>query len=341
MIFEVKLNQKKKLEFETLNFMDIKRFGEVIGLSHNNQANEKHLEEILSSMIGESIFQDYLVFGRERRYQKEADIFAINEDGDLVIFELKVNGQYDRSKLLQIMDYAAIFSKWGYKEIHEHYQKSNKTTDEFYQKFKDKFPDGISKNKFNRRQKMIIISNSSEKSISSAVEYWKRQGIEIEEYFYRFYKIDNQFLFEITTDNFAPEDSQNAWINTNLKYDKDAYKDMIKNHKASAYGDRANTITDNMKNGYIFLYHNGCGIIGAGIGTNQIINQVTNGEEEKYIKLKNFIHGCNDDGKIIKYINPKELKKLLDQDFYFANTKISLDKLKSEKLYEKCLNIFQ
>lgn len=339
MIFEVKLNEQKNLEFETLNFMDIRKFGDAIGLTSDNQANEKYLEEILSSMIGESIFQDYLVFGRERSFQKEADIFAINEDGDLVIFELKVDGQYDRSKVLQVMDYAAIFSKWGYKEINEHYKKCMRTSEEFLSKFEEKFPDGVSKDKFNRRQKMIIISNSSEKSISSAVEYWKRQGIDIEEYFYRFYKINNEFLFEITTDNFATEDSQNCWINTNSKYDKDAYKDMIINQKAAAYGDRANVITESMKNGYIFLYHNGYGIIAAGIGKNLI--KENNKEEEKYIKLKNFIHGCDDEGKIIKYIEPKELKYILEQDFYFPNTKIALDKKKAELLYKICKDRFQ
>lgn len=123
MIFEVGLNDEKKMKFDTLNYTNIKSFGEAIGLKEGYSINEKALETIISNMIGETIFQEYLVFGRERNFQKEADIYAVNEDGDLIIFELKVDGHYDRSKVLQVMDYAALYSKWSYKEINEFYKK--------------------------------------------------------------------------------------------------------------------------------------------------------------------------------------------------------------------------
>jgi hypothetical protein len=307
------------------------------------QANEKDLEGIISKMVGENIFQDFLVFGRERSFQKEADIYAVNEDGDVVIFELKVDGHYDRSKVLQVMDYAAIYSKWGYEDIDNFYKKDPKNSKDFIEVFKEKFSNDLDKSKFNRRQKMIIISSSSEKSISSAISYWQRQGIDIQEYFYRFYKVNDEFLFEITTDNFAIPDSQHCWINTNRTYEQEAYKDMITNEKASAYWDRSNAITDSMKNGYIFLYHNGCGVIAAGKGTNKI-DVVPEGEniKEKSIKLKDFIHGCDadNDHNIINFISPYELKKEFEQDFYFASTKVALDKEKAKKLYELCKKKF-
>lgn len=346
MIFEVGLNKEQnEIRFETLNYMDINSFSKSVGMNGSNEGNEKHLEEILSDMIGETIFQDYLVFGRERNYQKEADIYAINEDGDLVIFELKVNGHYDRSKVLQVMDYAALHSKWNYKKINEFYKKSLTSEREFCDVFSEKFPERVQEEKFNRRQKMIIISNSSDKRISSAITYWKNQGIDIEEYFYRFYEVDGKYLFEITTDNFATPDSQNCWINTNITYDPTAYRDMVEKEKASAYWDRSNVITDSMGNGYIFLYHNGYGIIAAGKATKKINileDQKTGEIKEKNIELKNFIHGCdvNNDYKIIKSINPAELKMELEQDFYFASTKVALDKVKAKKLYELCKKKF-
>lgn len=56
------------------------------------------------------------------------------------------------------------------------------------------------------------------------------------------------------------------------------------------------------------------------------------GVEEKKIKLKNFIHGCDEDFKI-KKISPKKLKEKLGQNFYFANTKVTLTEKKPKELY--------
>lgn len=102
---------------------------------------------------------------------------------------------------------------------------------------------------------------------------------------------------------------------------------MILNSKASAYGDRSEVIGEWMSNTNIFLYHNGWGIIAGGIGTKTIKLQHNGINEEKYIKLRDFVHGVNiTNGKIEKYISPSQIKDLLGQNFYFASTIVSLSK---------------
>lgn len=67
--------------------------------------------------------------------------------------------------------------------------------------------------------------------------------------------------------------------------------------------------------------------------------------EAKFYKLWTMqqysLNGCDKDGKIIKYIEPKELKQILEQDFYFPNTKIALDKKKADLLYKECKERFK
>ena len=349
MIFRVNKTEDNQLQMKHQDYMDIKTFGKEIGLKDDYSANEKDLEELITTMIGEEIFQDYLVIGNERKYQPEADIYAINEEGDLVLFELKVHGHYDRGKVLQVMDYASKYSRWDYERMNDFFKKSQVYKKiyggkkELEEVFKEKFPDGVGKEKFNRKQKMIIVSNYSDKDISSAISYWQDRGIDIEEYFYRFYKIGDEFLFEVSNDTFAIQDSQHCWINTNKTYFPEACREMIKEGKASAHADRKEVITDTMKGGYIFLYHNGYGIIGAGIATNQITTFYNENLDvfEKKIILKNFIHGCDENFEIKKHISPAELKEEFNQSFYFANTKVTLSEEKSKKLYELCKKKFK
>lgn len=341
MIFKVEL-KGDKLNVQPKKYMNIKTFGKEIGLKGDYSTNEKDLEKLITSMIGEEIFQDYLVIGNERPYQPEADIYAVNEDGDLVLFELKVHGHYDRSKVLQVMDYASKYSRWDYLKMNDFFQISNETTEDLHARFLEKFPDGVSKEKFNRKQKMIIISNYSDKDISSAISYWQDQGVDIEEYFYRFYKVGDEFLFEISNDTFATQSSQHCWINTNKTYFPKACKEMVEEGKASAHGDRKEVITDSMKNGYIFLYHNGFGIIGAGKGTDKIDNFYNENLDvfEKKIKLKEFIHGCDENYEVKRCISPSRLKETFKQSFFFANTKVALNEAIAKKLYELCKKEF-
>lgn len=305
--------------------------------------NEKDLENYLKTAIGDLLFPEYLVFGNERAFQNEADIFAVNSNGDLIIFELKVNGQYDRGKIYQALSYAQHFSFWRYREMNTHYNKCFGDVS-LIDAFEEHFGFKIDLNEFNKNQKIIVISHSSSNSINEISKYWNNKGIEIEEYYYRFYQIDNKKYFELSNELFFPQNSYNCWINTCVKYFPKAYLDMIKNQKASAYGDRRGIIGDWLNKSNIFLYHNGYGIIAAGKGTATIKDYYNEeiGENEKYIKLNNFITGLNmSNGKIVNSISPKSIKELLERDFYFPNTMVTLSEDESEKLYQECQEKFK
>lgn|GEM_PF-5641631 len=72
--------------------------------------NEKYLENYLKETIGDILFPEYLIFGNERAFQREADLFAVNNAGDLIVFELKVGGHYDRGKTYQALSQTITMS---------------------------------------------------------------------------------------------------------------------------------------------------------------------------------------------------------------------------------------
>lgn len=306
--------------------------------------NEKNLEKSLSANIGNVIFPELFVFGNERNFQREADIFAIDQDGNLVVIELKVSGEYDRGKIYQALDYAQIFSNWQFEDMNAHYKKCYpKHSLDLSEAFQNHFGFNLDKHKFNRKQKIIVISNGSSIQTRAVSKYWSNKGIDIEEYYYRIYKIGDEKFFELSNELYVQQSTNHCWINTCEKWYPGAYLEMIKNQKASTYGDANWIINESMKSSYIFLYLNGKGIIASGIGTANIKTSPSNEkyDEERYVSLREFNHGVNiETGNIEKSISAAEIKELLKQDFWFATTRVCLSQENAEKLFKRSNELF-
>jgi len=296
--------------------------------------NEKRLETILKHLIGDVIFPELLAFGNERSLQREADLFAVGSKGELVVIEIKVGGLYDEQKIYQVMQYAQSFSHWRYDEMNDQYRKCfPSAAGSLMDRFGEHFGYRIETSEFNSRQKMIVISNSSSPRTVSAAGYWHLLGIDIKEYFYRFYQVGNESMLEISGELCAPSAAGHCWVNTDRTCFSTAYLDMVKNRKAAAHGDRGCVIGQWMERG----------IIGAGRGTARIsegFNQELD-VEERSIALKDFVHGVDlQTGAILRSISAPRLKQLFAQDFYFANIIVSLPKEGARQLYQECGSLF-
>jgi len=306
--------------------------------------DEKALENYLKEIIGDILFPEYFVFGNERSFQREPDLFAVNNNGDLVVFELKVDGHYDRGKIYQALSYAQHFSYWRYLQMNDHFKKCFRDGRELIDAFEDHFGYKIDLNEFNKRQRTIVISHSSSENTGAVTKYWKQLGVDIEEYYYRCYKVAGKSYFELSNELFIPQNSYNCWINTCRTHFPCAYLDMVKHRKAATYGDRRVIIGDWLKKSYVFLYHNGYGIIGVGKGTATIKNELNKdfNEEERSIKLNQFISGVNTDSrKICNSLNTNKIRAILERDVYFANSIVTMSEGEAETLFEECKKIFK
>jgi len=85
---------------------------------------EKDLEGILADHLLDVLFEDSALMPifRERPMQAEADIYALNRDGDLIIFELK-RGFAGADAMLQVLRYAQVAGQWTFNKLEEQYKK--------------------------------------------------------------------------------------------------------------------------------------------------------------------------------------------------------------------------
>lgn len=81
MLYKLHKNKEKFDSIEPMPFKDLSSFGHL----------EKDLEILIADNILSVLFEDsgFMPIFQERVYQAEADIYALNELGELVIFELK------------------------------------------------------------------------------------------------------------------------------------------------------------------------------------------------------------------------------------------------------------
>jgi len=75
---------------------------------------------------------------QERQYQAEADIYALNEKGELIIFELK-RGAAGEGAVHQALRYAQDAGQWSYANLQKKYQKYTGIEIELTQAHQDAF----------------------------------------------------------------------------------------------------------------------------------------------------------------------------------------------------------
>jgi hypothetical protein len=228
--------------------------------------------------------------------------------------------------------------------MNNHFKKCFKIGKELIDAFEEHYGYKIDLNEFNKRQRSIVISHDSSKDTDAVTKYWKKSGVAIEEYYYRFYEVAGKRYFELSNELFFPQNSYNCWINTCKTHFPNAYLDMVKHKKAATYEGRRGIIGEWLNKSYVFLYHNGYGIIGVGRGTSTIKDELNKdlGVEERLIKLNHFISGVDvDSEEILQSLAPSKIKETLERDFYFPNSIVPMSEDDAKKLLEECKKIFK
>ncbi len=297
------------------------------------QGREKDLENLLATYL-EDLYaeggQSFMPIFQERAMQEEADIFALNAQGDLVIFELK-RGNAGRGAVEQIMRYAERFGKRDYDQLNSMYKTYiNDGNAELKKAHADAFelPAPLSDEAFNRKQKLLIVGNSADSDLRNAVDYWKNQGVDIDFLPYRFYRIGDEFYFEFFAKPYDfhmnPRDKKGIMFDTNLSWSPDNEKCMLERGHIEAYGDAKWAVNSFSKGDYALFYSKGRGVIAIG--------KITSLEAKELPDVKDANDGLYHEVKMIvpqnvsgsdgynQSLYPYEIKTLLNQGFYFART---------------------
>ena len=308
------------------------------------QKREKDLENLLADHLLEVLCEDepLMPIFQERQLQAEADIYALNTAGDLVIFELK-RGVADTNAVLQAIRYSQDAGQWLYPELqrrYDDYPKKDISTTDLQTAHREAFQleSALPEASFNRRQHLYVVGSAANEGLIRAIDYWKKQGLSVEFFPYRIYKIQGQRYFEFFSFPYDrhrnPAIIKGVLFDTNQSYDEDAIWEMMEKARVAAYGNIKHVIEYLNREDIVFYWHKGVGVIAAAKVTGPPRSDDDN--EEMYRDVEFLTSVPSRDKGIQRAMTAAQVSQVTGSTFFWARTiKVPyLDWGKSETLLD-------
>jgi len=186
--------------------------------------------------------EELLPIAQSRHRQEEPDLLALDERGQLFIFEIKVWESHSEN-LLQALRYGQRFGAYEYAELDQHFRRFDETGRSRSEAHRAKFGVMLAETEFNCKQVFVILANGLDFRTRQAVQYWRSSGLDVRPWVYRAYpdrEREEFFLLEIgrfaVKDNPYDDVAAGFYIlNTNCGNDTADHEDMLQNRKAAAY----------------------------------------------------------------------------------------------------------
>lgn len=253
-------NHPPELSLTPVAFKDFSHFGHL----------EKQLEDLIARNILNVLFEEsgLMPIFQERSYQAEADIYALNEHGELFIFELKRTAA-GVDAVQQLLRYAQEAGRWSFAQLQAKYQGYIQQQHCLLKAHQEAFQleHCLDPKQFNRRQKLLVIGSAAEDSLVESVDYWQRQGVAIEFLPYRVYEIGAEQYFEFFTwphdRHTNPQMAKGVLFDTNRSWDEQAIWYMFENHRVAAFGEAKSCIVAIHPGDVVFFSHRHLGVVAA------------------------------------------------------------------------------
>lgn len=315
MLFKISNDTLEPQRFEDLSTLGGKR--------------EKDLENMLAEHLFDILFADepLMAIFQERAMQSEPDVVAMDAQGDLTLFELKL-GQAERGALGQLFGYVDAVRTWDHDTIErklKNYRakRGEPMTGGLQEAHRDAFGLDVvlPKSSFNRHQRMVVVGSAADEELRGSITYWKTKGLDVDFMPYRVYKIGEEHYFEFFAKPYDhrvnPGDEKGVMFDTNKTYIPTSFADMVQGKKISAYGTVKHYAGFVNKGDIVFYSHRGAGIVAAARVTSS--KPLANGPDELYHRVEFLTPEPTD------FVNPEalsfaEVKQLLNKGFYWART---------------------
>ena len=314
------------------------KFDSIEPIGFEGFPKEKHLEDLIAENLFDVLFEgnDLMPIKQERAWQPEADIYALNRNGDVVVFELKRDAA-GKGALHQALRYCEKVAHSNFDKRQDWYRAYKKNPELDLQRehqisFDLEHP--MDRTKFNTNQHLIIVGSASDNELALNVDYWKSKGISIAFIPYRIYTIGGDSYFEFFSlpydQHHNPKEAKGVLFDTNLSYIKEGIWYMCENNRVAAFGSIKSIVHSFKKGDVAFLYHVGQGIVAAG----EVKGTVKEDAEmdAMYQDLK-WLTPVPVRGKELKALSAAEIKKL-GFNFWWPKTMKPpfLDKKETAKL---------
>jgi hypothetical protein len=318
------------------------KFDSIEPLPFKGLPKEKELEDLLAKSLWDVLFEDneLMPISQESAWQPEADIYAINKLGELVIFELKRESA-DHGAVHQILRYCEKASQLGYEELQKKFRKyKNDPTLDLQKEHRENFDleHPLEMSAFNKQQHLWIVGSAGDEQLIRNVNYWKSQGLSLDFIPYRVYEIGKEYYFEFFSlpydQHSNPSDVKGVIFDTNLSWNPDSIWYMCENDRVAAFGGIKGVVHSFGKGDYVFLYHKGQGIIAAGKVKNDDVKEDED-NDALYLELK-WLTPKPIKGVPFKAMPAPKIREVMNCNFYWAKTMKPpfLNKDESEKLLE-------
>ena len=285
---------------------------------------------------------ELLLISQSRPWQEEPDLLAVDEQGKLYIFEIKV-WESRSENLLQALRYGQIFGTQEYDELDYRFQQFDQNDRSLSDAHRAMFDTSIDEAEFNSHQVFVIVTNGLDFRTRQAIQYWNTSGLEVRPWVYRVYP-DHPGSFLLEINRFAVRDNPYEDITTsffvlNTNYNNDAadHHDMIDKRKAAAYFDPWKKNIDRISRGdTVFLYQSGVGIIAMGKASGKLQKAPYQGDPKH--KDQEHFRTLHPFQRIDPPLSAAEIKKITATKYSFRGTMFSIDEESAEKLLEHVRN---
>ncbi len=255
-----KLSQQQGLSIEPVAFKDFSHFGHL----------EKQLEDLIAGNILDVLFEEsgLMPIFQERSYQAEADVYALNEQGELFIFELKRSAA-GLDAVQQLLRYAQDAGRWSFAQLQARYQRYTQQQRCLLTAHQEAFQleHRLEPRQINQQQHLMVIGSAADDALMASVDYWQRQGVKINFLPYRVYEIGTEQYFEFFAlpydQHTNPQLAKGVLFDTNRSWDEHAIWSMFENQRVAAFGEAKSCIAALHPGDLVFFSHRNLGVVAA------------------------------------------------------------------------------
>jgi hypothetical protein len=286
---------------------------------------ERELEDLLAQNLWDVLFEtsELMTIFQERALQPEADIYALNEQGDLVIFELK-KAHAHAGAVHQALRYCEQAGRWRYDELERrlrNYRHNDTLSLQEEHQTEFQLEHQLDKSKFNARQQLVIVGSALDDELSKNVDYWKSKGLSLDFIPYRVYQIagDDYFeFFSLPYDMHSnPAQVRGVIFDTSKSYSSESIWYMCEGNRVAAFGGIKGIIHSLNQKDLVFLYHKGKGIIAAG----EVKSEVKEDKDKDALYRDiNWLTTVPEYGKASKSMSASEVERVMGFGFFWAKT---------------------
>jgi hypothetical protein len=302
-----------------------KKFDSIDPLPFSGLPLEKELEDLLAQNLWDVLFEgsQLMPIFQERSWQPEADIYALNEQGDLVIFELK-RAHADGGAVHQALRYCEKAGRYSYEKLEEMLRAYRKdqllSLQQGHQSGFD-LEHPLDRSAFNKKQHLVIVGSAGDDELIRNLDYWKLKGISLSFIPYRVYKIAGEHYFEFFSlpydQHSNPGLAKGVIFDTNFSWNEESIWYMCEGDRVAAFGSIKGIVHSFNKGDIVFLYHKGRGIIAAGEVKSDAKEDAS--ADAMYCDLK-WLTPKPIKGKAFKVMSVAQIKHVTGRNFYWAKT---------------------